>query len=65
MAAQDTEEGVLSELIVGRVSAASAEYSAEEEIILNDATYAPRVWPVTDPRAADEWNLSHIPAAMM
>ena len=41
------------------------EYSAEEEIILNDATYAPRVWPVTDPRAADEWNLSHIPAAMM
>jgi catechol 2,3-dioxygenase len=42
-----------------------AEYSAEEEIILNDATYAPRVWPVTDPRAADEWNLSHIPAAMM
>lgn len=41
------------------------EYSAEEEIILNDATYVPRVWPVTDPRAADEWNLSHVPAAMM
>lgn len=41
------------------------EYSAEEEIILNDATYVPRVWPVTDSRAADEWNLSHIPAAMM
>jgi hypothetical protein len=40
------------------------EYSAEEEIILNDATYAPRVWPTTDPRAADEWNLSHAPAAM-
>ncbi|MFZ0836958.1 MAG: VOC family protein [Xanthobacteraceae bacterium] len=41
------------------------EYSAEEEIILNDATYAPRVWPITDPRAADEWNLSHVPEAMM
>ena len=41
------------------------EYSAEEEIILNDGTYVPRVWPVTDPRAGDEWNLSHIPAAMM
>jgi catechol 2,3-dioxygenase len=41
------------------------EYSAEEEIILNDATYVPRAWPVTDPRAADEWNLSPIPAAMM
>jgi catechol 2,3-dioxygenase len=40
------------------------EYSAEEEIILNDATYVPRVWPATDPRAADEWNLSHAPAAM-
>jgi catechol 2,3-dioxygenase len=40
------------------------EYSAEEEIILNDATYAPRVWPATDPRAADEWSLSPIPAAM-
>jgi len=41
------------------------EYSAEEEIILNEATYVPRVWPVTDPRAADEWNLSHVPEAMM
>ena len=40
------------------------EYSAEEEIILNDATYAPRVWPVSDLRAADEWNLSHAPAGM-
>jgi hypothetical protein len=40
------------------------EYSAEEEIILNDATYVPRVWPATDRRAADEWNLSHAPAAM-
>jgi hypothetical protein len=34
------------------------EYSAEEEIILNDATYVPRVWPTADARAADEWNLS-------
>jgi catechol 2,3-dioxygenase-like lactoylglutathione lyase family enzyme len=41
------------------------EYSAEEEIILNDATYVPRAWPVTDPRAGDEWKLSPIPAAMM
>ncbi len=41
------------------------EFSAEEEIILNDATYVPRAWPVTDARAGDEWNLSHIPAAMM
>jgi catechol 2,3-dioxygenase-like lactoylglutathione lyase family enzyme len=41
------------------------EYSAEEEIILNDATYVPRAWPVTDARAGDEWNLSPIPEAMM
>ncbi len=41
------------------------EYSAEEEIILNDATYVPRAWPVTDPRAGDEWHLSPIPAEMM
>ena len=41
------------------------EYSAEEEIILNDGNYAPRSWPVTDPYAADEWNRSHIPDAMM
>lgn len=41
------------------------EYSAEEEIILNDATYAPRAWPVTDPFSADEWNKSEIPPEMM
>jgi hypothetical protein len=29
------------------------EYSAEEETILNDVTYVPRVWPVTDPLAGD------------
>jgi len=40
------------------------EYSAEEEIILDDASYVPRVWPTTDPRAADEWNHSPAPAAM-
>ena len=41
------------------------EYSAEEEIILNDATYIPRAWPVTDPHSADEWNRSPIPEIMM
>jgi catechol 2,3-dioxygenase len=41
------------------------EYSAEEEIILNDGNYVPRSWPVSDPYAADEWNRSHIPDAMM
>jgi catechol 2,3-dioxygenase-like lactoylglutathione lyase family enzyme len=40
------------------------EYSAEEEIILHDASYVPRVWPTTDLRAADEWNLSPAPDAM-
>ena len=40
------------------------EFSAEEEIILNDANYVPRSWPVTDDFAADEWNRSHIPDAM-
>lgn len=40
------------------------EYSTEEEIILNDATYVPRAWPITDPKAADEWNLSAIPPEM-
>ena len=40
------------------------EYSAEEEIILDDASYVPRAWPTTDLRAADEWSLSSAPAAM-
>ncbi len=40
------------------------EYSAEEELILHDASYVPRVWPTTDLRAADEWNLSRAPDAM-
>jgi catechol 2,3-dioxygenase len=40
------------------------EYSCEEEIILNDATYVPLAWSVTDHKAADEWHESEIPAAM-
>ncbi|MFL6798555.1 MAG: VOC family protein [Xanthobacteraceae bacterium] len=40
------------------------EFSAEEEIILDDASYVPRAWMATDPRAADEWNLSPVPSAM-
>jgi catechol 2,3-dioxygenase len=40
------------------------EFSAEEEIVLNDANYVPRSWPVTDPHAADEWNKSDIPPEM-
>jgi catechol 2,3-dioxygenase len=31
------------------------EYSAEEEIILDDDTYAPQHWSITDQRANDEW----------
>jgi hypothetical protein len=27
-------------------------------------TYVPRAWPVTDPRAGDEWSLSPIPTMM-
>jgi catechol 2,3-dioxygenase len=41
------------------------EYSADEEIILNDRTYVPRSWPMTDPYAVDEWNRSHVPEVMM
>ena len=40
------------------------EYSCEEQIILNDATYVPLAWPVTDHKAADEWHESDIPSAM-
>lgn len=32
------------------------EYSVEEEIILHDPTYVPRVWSALDPHAVDEWN---------
>ena len=41
------------------------EYSAEEEIILNNATYVPRAWPISDPLAADEWYRLQAPEAMM
>jgi catechol 2,3-dioxygenase len=39
------------------------ELSAEEELVLNDDTYSPDVWPLSDPRATDEWG-SHPPEAM-
>ncbi len=31
------------------------EYSTEEELILDDETYQPRQWSVTDQKSADEW----------
>jgi hypothetical protein len=31
------------------------EYSAEEELILNDETDVANEWAITDPRAIDEW----------
>ncbi len=31
------------------------EYSTEEEIILDDETYVPRVWSASDQKAMDEW----------
>ena len=41
-------------MLISATTTKNVEYSAEEEIILNDATYAlPRVWPTTDLRAAD------------
>jgi catechol 2,3-dioxygenase len=39
------------------------EFSSEEELVLNDDTYTPDVWPLSDPRATDEWG-SHPPEAM-
>lgn len=41
------------------------EYSVEEEIILHDPTYVPRVWDVTNPHAVDEWNSGQPPAELM
>ena len=32
------------------------EYSAEEELILNDECYEPQIWPLTDAHAVDEWS---------
>lgn len=39
------------------------EYSAEEEIILDEDTYQPLVWSTTDWRTADEWNRTKAPWA--
>jgi len=39
------------------------EFSAEEEIILNEDTYDPDVWPTSLDRASDEWG-SHPPDAI-
>lgn len=41
------------------------EYSAEEEIILDDVGYAPRVWSVTERGAMNEWDASMPPPEMM
>lgn len=40
------------------------EYSAEEEVILNDETYAPICWQLeTTFRAVNEWSLEGPPEA--
>lgn len=41
------------------------EYSAEEEIILADASYSPQVWAAGDRRAINEWDASMPPAKML
>jgi catechol 2,3-dioxygenase len=41
------------------------EYSVEEEIILDDATYIPRTWSTADAKVVDEWNSGAPPASMM
>jgi catechol 2,3-dioxygenase len=40
------------------------EYSAEEELILNDETYVANDWAITDPRATNEWAQELPPAPM-
>lgn len=40
------------------------EFSAEEELILNEETYEPQRWPITDPHAGDEWSGSAPPEVM-
>lgn len=40
------------------------EYSAEEEIILDDECYEVQRWPLDDPHAGDEWSNSKPPAIM-
>lgn len=41
------------------------EYSVEEEVILDDATYVPRTWSTADPKVIDEWDSGAPPASMM
>jgi catechol 2,3-dioxygenase-like lactoylglutathione lyase family enzyme/uncharacterized protein YciI len=41
------------------------EYSCEEEIILDDATYVPRWWSTANPHVVDEWNSGPPPADKM
>jgi catechol 2,3-dioxygenase len=40
------------------------EYSAEEEVILDDECYEVQRWPVDDPHAGDEWSNSKPPEIM-
>jgi catechol 2,3-dioxygenase len=40
------------------------EFSAEEEVILDDATYVPQAWSITDQRATNEWADEMPPAVM-
>jgi catechol 2,3-dioxygenase len=41
------------------------EYSVEEEIILDDATYVPRTWSTADSKVIDEWDSGPPPPSMM
>lgn len=41
------------------------EYSVEEEVVLDDATYVPRTWSTEDPHVVDEWQTGAPPAEMM
>jgi catechol 2,3-dioxygenase len=40
------------------------EYSVEEEVILDDSTYVPRTWRVTDDHVVDEWHTGPPPAGI-
>lgn len=41
------------------------EYSVEEEVVLDDATYVPRTWSTADPHVVDEWNSGDPPEELM
>lgn len=41
------------------------EYSCEEEVILDNDAYTPRIWSITDPKANDEWNSTLPPKIFM